>query len=81
MEYDPFLMMQEQNKVYGFTISLYEWEPTIPSLWNTVKEFMKQYPEHVAEDNAMGFLSNNGGESYNLCHCKHPSSFSESVMS
>ena len=99
MDYDPFLMMQDEGKVYGtfkalpppsfrsvlvhgssvshsyshassfdryfsscsyipnapfqktltlltnfaiafftgFTISLYEWEPTIPTLWNTVK--------------------------------------------
>ncbi|EJD03503.1 glycosyltransferase family 15 protein [Fomitiporia mediterranea MF3/22] len=68
MDYDPFLMMQEQNKVYGYTISLYEWQPTIPTLWDTVKNFMKEYPEHIAENNSMDFLSNDGGETYNLCH-------------
>lgn len=62
-------MMQEQNKVYGFTISLFEWQQTIPSLWNTVKEFMKEYPQHIAENNAIDFISNDGGNSYNLCHC------------
>jgi len=68
MDYDPFLMMQEQNKVYGFTISLTEWEPTIPTLWQTVKDFMKEYPQYVAPNNSMGYLSNTGGDTYNLCH-------------
>jgi alpha 1,2-mannosyltransferase len=35
--YDPFLVMQDQGKVYGFTISLFEYIETIPSLWDSVK--------------------------------------------
>ncbi|EMD36044.1 glycosyltransferase family 15 protein [Gelatoporia subvermispora B] len=65
---DPFLYMEEHNKTYGFTISLYEFEATIPTLWQTVKNFTTEYPQFVAENNAMGFLSEDGGESYNLCH-------------
>lgn len=68
LNYDPFLIMQDQNKVYGFTVSLYEYEATIPSLWNTVKEFMKENPTLVSPDNAMSFLSDDGGETYNRCH-------------
>ncbi|KAH0583859.1 hypothetical protein H2248_009456 [Termitomyces sp. 'cryptogamus'] len=68
VSYDPFLYMEDNNKTYGFTISLVEWEATIPSLWSTVKEFMALHPEYVAQENSMDFLSNNGGESYNLCH-------------
>ncbi|KAG6850988.1 hypothetical protein H0H93_004475 [Arthromyces matolae] len=74
--YDPFLYMQDNHKTYGivffvdigFTISLVEWEATIPTLWSTVKEFMHLHPEHIAKDNSMGFLSDNDGEGYNLCH-------------
>jgi alpha 1,2-mannosyltransferase len=33
---------------------------------------VKQHPEYVAENNAMGFISDNHGEEYNLCHCKWP---------
>ena len=33
-------------------------------------DFMKAHPEHLADGNAMGFISDNGGENYNLCHCK-----------
>ncbi|KAJ7314989.1 nucleotide-diphospho-sugar transferase [Mycena albidolilacea] len=68
MLYDPFHFMQQEDKIYGFTISFYEWEPTIPTLWANVKEFIALHPEYVAEDNAMAYLSDDGGETYNLCH-------------
>jgi hypothetical protein len=29
---------------------------------------MKNHPEHIAEGNSMGFLSDDGGETYNHCH-------------
>ncbi|KIY70889.1 glycosyltransferase family 15 protein [Cylindrobasidium torrendii FP15055 ss-10] len=68
LDYDPFLIMQDQKKVYGFTVSLYEYERTIPTLWDTVKEFMDENPTLVAKDNAIDFLSDDGGRTYNRCH-------------
>ncbi|TFK71820.1 glycosyltransferase family 15 protein [Pluteus cervinus] len=68
LNFDPFLYMEENNKVYGFTITMYEFEKTIPTLWASVKEFIKLHPEFVSPDNAMAFMSENGGDSYNLCH-------------
>ncbi|KDR81624.1 hypothetical protein GALMADRAFT_263909 [Galerina marginata CBS 339.88] len=68
LDYDPFLIMQDQNKMYGFTVSLYEYEATIPTLWNAVKEFIHGNAELVSPDNAMAFLSDDGGETYNRCH-------------
>jgi alpha 1,2-mannosyltransferase len=82
--------MQDENKVYGFTLSLYEYIETIPSLWasvrgeqdpcgltiqirrraNALAEFMELHPEHLAEDNEMAFLSDDGGLTYNKCHCE-----------
>lgn len=35
--YDPFLLMQDEKKVYGFTMSLLEVPATIPTLWNETK--------------------------------------------
>lgn len=33
-------------------------------------EFMARYPEYIREeDNALKFISNDGGRSYNRCHC------------
>ncbi|KAG1753470.1 glycosyltransferase family 15 protein [Suillus lakei] len=68
LDYDPFLFMEDRDKVYGFTISMPEWEPTIPSLWSTVKNFIAEYPQYVSPDNSMDFLSDNAGDSYNMCH-------------
>ncbi|KAJ7867703.1 glycolipid 2-alpha-mannosyltransferase-domain-containing protein [Mycena olivaceomarginata] len=68
LPFDPFQYMAMQGKVYTFTIALYEWSATIPTLWDTVKDFMKQNPDVVALDNTMGFLSENGGQDFNMCH-------------
>lgn len=68
LDYDPFLFMEDRDKVYGFTIAMPEWEPTIPSLWSTVKDFIAEHPQYVSPDNSMDFLSDNAGDSYNMCH-------------
>jgi len=60
--------MHENNKIYGFTITMYEFRRTIESLWSTVRDFITVHPEYVARNNAMNFLSDNGGAEYNLCH-------------
>ena len=57
----------------AFTITMYEFRATIPTLWDSVKEFMREHPETVARDNAMGYMSDDGGNSYNLCHCAYGS--------
>ncbi|KAF9006805.1 alpha-1,2-mannosyltransferase [Hymenopellis radicata] len=66
--YDPFVFMEDTNKVYGFTITMYEFEKTIPTLWRHVLDFIKAHPEYIAQGNSMGFLSGNSGKTYNLCH-------------
>ncbi|KAJ5697412.1 hypothetical protein N7488_011096 [Penicillium malachiteum] len=65
---DPFLFMKQNNKKYSFVISLFEYIETIPTLWDSVKGFMKSHPEHIAEGNSMDFISEDGGETYNKCH-------------
>ncbi|KAJ3020085.1 alpha 1,2-mannosyltransferase 2.4.1 [Thoreauomyces humboldtii] len=66
---DPFRYMQENNKLYGFTISLYEYGTTIETLWKTSRDYMKAYPNRIRSDNALAFLTNNGDlEKYNRCH-------------
>jgi hypothetical protein len=42
--------------------------PTPPPL-SPCTDFMTEYPEYVVQNNAMNFLSDNGGKDYNLCHC------------
>jgi alpha 1,2-mannosyltransferase len=74
---DPFKFMADNGKKYSFTLSLYEYEETIPTLWKSAKKFMSEHPEHIAENNAMAFLSDDNGDTYNRCHfvC-HPFKFS-----
>lgn len=66
--YDPFKFMRDNKKKYSFVLSLFEYVETIPTLWDSVKGFMKAHPEHIEKDNSMGFLSDDGGETYNHCH-------------
>ncbi|GEQ72321.1 hypothetical protein JCM33374_g6008 [Metschnikowia sp. JCM 33374] len=68
LNYDLFKYMEDNNKVYGFTISIHEFEKTITTLWKHTKEFMNLHPEHIAKDNFMKFISNDDGKTYNLCH-------------
>ncbi|KKA28891.1 hypothetical protein TD95_004154 [Thielaviopsis punctulata] len=68
IHYDPFRVMAESGKKYSFVLSLYEYIETIPTLWDSTKKFMKNHPEHVVDGNSMGFLSDDGGETYNRCH-------------
>ena len=68
ISFDPFRFMKENNKKYSFVLSLYEYFDTIPTLWDSVKKFMDNHPEHIAKGNSMDFLSDDGGKTYNKCH-------------
>ena len=72
VDYDPFVFMQLNGKKYGFTESLYEYEETIPTLWDTTKAFVEKHPDYVAKDNSLHFMTDEperGMEpGYNLCH-------------
>jgi alpha 1,2-mannosyltransferase len=68
VNYDPFVFMKENKKKYSFVISLYEYVETIPTLWESTKKFMKNHPEHIAQDNSMAFISDDNGDTYNHCH-------------
>ena len=42
LNYDLFKYMEDNNKVYGFTISIHEFRATIPTLWDTTKNSLKK---------------------------------------
>ncbi|GAA5967054.1 hypothetical protein JCM8115_003506 [Rhodotorula mucilaginosa] len=66
--YDPFKVMKDHNRTYGFVVSLYEYQDTIPSLWKTTKDFIDANPQSLAKPNMMPWISSNDGETYNGCH-------------
>ncbi|KAJ2851215.1 alpha 1,2-mannosyltransferase 2.4.1 [Coemansia erecta] len=65
--YDPFKFMADNNKMYGFTISLREFPVTVRTLWKTTSAFRAAYPEYTVPNNTLQWLTTpNGG--YNMCH-------------
>ncbi|KAL1917661.1 uncharacterized protein VTP21DRAFT_4054 [Calcarisporiella thermophila] len=68
VDYDPFLFMQDNGKKYGFVITLHEVVETVPTLWETTKRFMKEYPHLIAKNNSLEFASDDNGKTWNLCH-------------
>lgn len=43
VDYDVFTYMRERKKKYGFVITLQDYGETIPTLWGTVRDFLKSY--------------------------------------
>lgn len=68
IDYDIFKYMKDNDKWYGWTISLPEYKETIPTLWETTRKFMEKYPQYVAKDNNMPWISDDNGKTYNGCH-------------
>ncbi|KAI9253402.1 glycolipid 2-alpha-mannosyltransferase-domain-containing protein [Phascolomyces articulosus] len=64
LDYDPFVYMQENNKLYSFTITLVEIPQTIPTLWDHTMRFAHQ------NNLKTNFLRMFGDEKngYNMCH-------------
>lgn len=65
---DPFKVMVDEKKTYGFTISIHEFGRTIETLWPTTLKFLEENPQYVHKNNFMNFISDNKGKDYNLCH-------------
>lgn len=68
VDYDVFKFMADNKKKYSYVLSLFEYVETIPTLWDSVRKFIGEHPEHIAKDNSMDFLSDDGGKNYNHCH-------------
>jgi alpha 1,2-mannosyltransferase len=45
---------------------------TVPTLWNSVKDFIKKYPEHIidfyGDDSLIDWITDDRGVSYNKCY-------------
>ncbi|PVV03066.1 hypothetical protein BB560_002473 [Smittium megazygosporum] len=64
IDYDPFLYMKQNNKLYSFVISLKEIPTTIPSLY---EHTLRYAVDNNLSSSFFNFFSNKDG-SYNLCH-------------
>lgn len=66
------MSLRKRFRVFGVMLKVvpnYALMYIFTNLWTT-PDFIKLHPEYLAKDNAMGFLSETGGDTYNLCHCE-----------
>lgn len=57
VEYDVFCYMADNEKVYGFTINIYDDSYTLPSLWPETMAFLSQNPQYLHPNNSLGWLT------------------------
>ncbi|OLY78087.1 putative mannosyltransferase KTR3 [Smittium mucronatum] len=67
IDYDPFEYMKANNKKYGWVISPQEYKLTIPTLWGTVLDYIKNNTSMLPSTSFASFLVDSGGN-YNTCH-------------
>jgi mannosyltransferase len=76
VDYDVFRYMQDNNKTYGFTITLYDAPKSIPSLWPETSKFISEHPEYLHKNRAEDWLTdsirrpvhNEMANGYSTCH-------------
>lgn len=68
INFDPFVFMEENGKEYGFNIMLREYKETIPTLWETTQQFVKDNQRLLHPQNVLKQLLTESDGSYNLCH-------------
>lgn len=66
--------MRENDKHYGFVMSLHEYLETVESLWSTTQKFLKEYPQYLHPNSSLAFITDDDASlgvqnvGYNLCH-------------
>lgn len=76
IDYDVFRFMEDNNKTYGFVISIYDSPESIKSLWPATVEFVSQHPEYVHPNAAISWLTDStsrpehtlNANGYSTCH-------------
>lgn len=76
VDYDVFRYMQDHNKTYGFTITLYDDPHSVSLLWPETMKFISSNKQFLADHNAMKFLQDKDrrpdhytqANGYSTCH-------------
>ncbi|CCH42288.1 putative mannosyltransferase KTR4 [Wickerhamomyces ciferrii] len=76
IDYDVFKFMQDNKKVYGYVLNLYDSPDSVRSLWPVTKEFLKKNPQYLNKNAALGWLKENQlnpeqtkiANGYSTCH-------------
>ncbi|ODV88598.1 glycosyltransferase family 15 protein [Tortispora caseinolytica NRRL Y-17796] len=65
IDYDLFRYMEDNEKTYGFTISLYDDPNSIVTLWNTTMDFLSDHIDYLHPNSALGYLLDNSRPDHN----------------
>lgn len=65
IDYDVFAYMQDNNKDYGFVISVYDTPQTMKTLWPNTVEFFQQHPAYVHPNNSRQWLLQDARRDHN----------------
>lgn len=65
---DPFRLMRINDIYYGFNVAPQDIRDSIMTLWDTTKDFINEHEDYPVANNLMDFISDDGGDHYNLCH-------------
>ncbi|CCK68051.1 putative mannosyltransferase KNAG_0A03710 [Huiozyma naganishii CBS 8797] len=76
IDYDIFQFMEENQKIYGFTLSLYDSPQSVRSLWNVTLGFVKENPHYLNRNGAFEWIKENlqkpenfnMTDGYSTCH-------------
>ncbi|KAN0065835.1 hypothetical protein ACQY0O_000965 [Thecaphora frezii] len=66
--FDPFRYMRDNQKKYGFTLSLHEIPSTVRTLWIHVRNWIQANPHFIHPDNAIDFITDPKLRGYSMCH-------------
>lgn len=75
IDYDVFKFMEENEKIYGFNINLYDSPQSIPTLWNETVKFLETHSHYLHPNGTFDWLLNdmqhperNAEAGYSTCH-------------
>ncbi|GAB4820904.1 hypothetical protein N2152v2_007950 [Parachlorella kessleri] len=70
IQQDPFRYMKDHNISYGWNIIVNEVMATIPTLWDTVRDYLRAHPTAAAPNNSLPALVYGEGQQsyYSGCH-------------
>jgi mannosyltransferase len=75
IDYDVFAYMQDNNKTYGFTISVFDSPQSVWTLWPATMKFVAEHPEYMHSNNSLAWLTDGEGRpedwmanGYSTCH-------------
>lgn len=76
VNYDVFQFMDDNDKVYGFVLNLYDSPESVKSLWSSTMKFIKKNPQYLHENGSYEWIKDNGQKpenyriagGYSTCH-------------